>query len=100
MWYVILLVPSITGLWLAAKHWYGWLVSALSEVCWATYSVKIGASPLLVMSAIWFAVHSRNCWVTYRSAAGSSTTPPPPNEWDWYAEEYVDPKRPRRKGYQ
>lgn len=65
LWTVALLVPSILGLWLAAKHWYGWAISASSEFLWAAYSLHTHDTPLLIMSAIWLAVHLRNTAVAF-----------------------------------
>jgi hypothetical protein len=67
IWTVALLVPSITGVWLAPKAWYGWLISALSEGLWIAYSVVTHDVPLLLMSFVWLGVHARNTWVTMRA---------------------------------
>jgi len=66
IWTLVLVTPSLLGVWLAARHWFGWAISAASEVLWAAFSITTHDLPLLIMSFIWFGVHCRNAWVTYQ----------------------------------
>ncbi len=66
IWTVVLVGSSLLGVWLAPKHWYGWLISFLSEGLWAAYSLSIKSTSLLIMSGVWAVLHGRNTVLTYR----------------------------------
>lgn len=66
LWTVVLLLTSGGGVWLAARHWWGWIVTTLSEILWAIYSLTIHSTPLLIMSFLWALIHGRNAVVTRR----------------------------------
>lgn len=69
MWTVVLLTVGLAGIWTAAKHWWGWVIGAAAEILWMAYAMHIGATPLLFMAMVWFAVDVRNAVVTRRAAA-------------------------------
>lgn len=62
LWTPALVGTSCTGVWLAARHWYGWAISAASEGLWLAYSLVTRDTPLAVMSVLWFFIHARNTW--------------------------------------
>jgi len=66
IWTLVLVPYSIVAVWLAARHWYGWLMSATSEVLWAAYALSLHSQSLLVMSGVWAVIHARNTVRTYR----------------------------------
>ena len=65
LWTLALVPVSLVGVWLAARHWYGWAVSACSEVIWAAYAWSLHSTSLLIMSGVWFVLHVRNTRRTY-----------------------------------
>jgi len=69
MWTVVLLSVGITGLWIAAKHWWGWWINAASEILWASYAIHIKSQPLFLMALVWLAVNIRNAIVSRKAAA-------------------------------
>ena len=67
MWWTILLVTvSVLGLVLAPRHWYGWLITTLSEVLWLAYALSLHSTSLEIMSAVWFVLNGRGTIVTWR----------------------------------
>lgn len=66
IWTIALVSTGISGLWLAARHWYGWLIYLLNEVLWFAYAIAIGARPLMIMAVIWAAVGVRNTLISYK----------------------------------
>ncbi len=65
-WTIALLSTSITGVWLAARHWFGWAITVLSEGLWAAYAISRHDTPLLIMSGVWALVNGRNAIVTWK----------------------------------
>ena len=66
MWTVVLLATGITGLWLAARHWYGWAITSLSECLWVAYAAHRHDHALFLMAWIWLAVNLRNCHLAWK----------------------------------
>ncbi len=66
LWTLVLVPVSLAGVWLAARHWYGWAVSACSEALWAWYALSLHSTSLLIMAVIWFVIHTRNTIRVYR----------------------------------
>jgi len=64
-WFLALVPISVLGVWLSARHWYGWAISALSEFVWAAYAIALHSPSLLAMSAMWLALHIRNTLRTF-----------------------------------
>lgn len=68
MWWTIsLTVTGIVGLWLVARHWYGWLLYLLNEVLWFVYAITIHAQPLMIMAVLWAAIGARNLHVARKT---------------------------------
>lgn len=65
LWTLILVPVSLLGVWLAARHWYGWAISAVSEFAWAAYALALHSTSLLIMSGVWLALHIRNTRRTF-----------------------------------
>lgn len=68
MWTASLLIWSITGVLLSARHWFGWLITVGSEALWAAYALHTDDHALLVMSGVWAAVNAWNARVTWKDA--------------------------------
>lgn len=66
IWSVLLVSISVTGLWLAPRHWWGWCFNAVGELLWVTYAATIGSVALAIMSGIFFCVYTRNAYITLR----------------------------------
>lgn len=66
-WTLVLMSTGIGGLWLAAKHWFGWALYLGNEVLWFIYAITIGAQPLALMALVWGAVGTRNLFVTRKA---------------------------------
>lgn len=60
MWTLLLTSTGVTGLWLVARHWWGWAITSLSEVLWVAYAIHTHDRPLMVMAPIWLVVNLRN----------------------------------------
>jgi hypothetical protein len=67
MWTAALTVTGVAGLWLVAKHWYGWLVYLLNECIWLAYGLAIHSTPVIVMSLIWGVLGVRNLYVARKA---------------------------------
>jgi hypothetical protein len=67
MWTAALTATGVVGLWLVARHWYGWLVYLLNEMIWLAYGLSIGSQPVIVMSVIWGILGVRNLYVARKS---------------------------------
>ena len=68
MWTLALVSTGIGGIWLAAKHWFGWLLYFVNEFIWEAYGLHTHDRALVIMAPIWGAVGLRNVVVTYRKA--------------------------------
>jgi hypothetical protein len=68
MWLLALTLTGMGGMWLVAKHWWGWLVYLVNEVLWFAYGLMLHATPLYVMAVLWFSVGVRNLVVTRRAS--------------------------------
>jgi hypothetical protein len=68
MWWTLALVSTgVGGLWLAARHWYGWALYTINEVLWFAYALDTQDVPLAIMAVVWFSIGVRNLVVTRRS---------------------------------
>lgn len=65
MWTLLLTSTGVTGLWLVARHWWGWLLYLLNEVLWLVYAIGRHDQPLMVMACIWGMVGTRNLTLAY-----------------------------------
>lgn len=74
MWTLALTLTGIGGMWLVAKHWWGWLVYLVNEVLWFSYGFTIHATPLIIMAVLWFVVGVRNLTVTRKVSRVGSVT--------------------------
>lgn len=61
---VLLFLTGIGGTWVAAKHWWGWLICAGSEFLWMTLALQSHVWQLFAFSWFWLAVNLRNAKVT------------------------------------
>lgn len=68
IWTLALTVTGITGLWLVAHHWYGWILYLVNEALWLAYGLSIHSQPVIVMSVLWGAIGIRNLIVTRRAS--------------------------------
>lgn len=66
LWTIVLVTVSVLGIWLAPRHWYGWLITTLSEVLWFAYAMTLHSMSLEIMSVMWFVLNGRGMLVTYR----------------------------------
>lgn len=60
MWTVALTLTGLSGIWLVARHWYGWILYLINEVLWLAYGLSIRSTPVIVMAVLWFATGARN----------------------------------------
>lgn len=71
MWWTIsLVVTGISGLWLAGKHWYGWVLYFANEVLWEAYGLATHDRALQIMAPIWAIVGVRNAVVQRKAQRG------------------------------
>lgn len=68
IWTVLLVGTSMTGVWLAPRHWQGWALMTASELLWAAYAISLHSISLLVMSGAWFVLNGRGALISYRKA--------------------------------
>ena len=68
LWTIALVSTGVGGLWLVAKHWWGWLLYTFNEVLWFAYAVHTHDTALTIMAVIWFLLGVRNIAVAYRKA--------------------------------
>lgn len=66
LWTLVLVSTSVLGVWLAPRHWQGWVVTTASEVLWAAYALTLHSTSLLIMSGVWFVLNARGAFVSYR----------------------------------
>lgn len=69
MWTLALVSTGITGMWLAAKHWYGWLLNLVNEVLWLGYAIHTHDHALAIMAVVWGTIAVRNTVVTRKAQA-------------------------------
>lgn len=68
IWTLLLVSTGVTGMWLAARHWYGWAIGVGNEVLWFAYAIQRHDSALMIMAWVWGFVAARNCLLTRRDA--------------------------------
>ncbi len=71
IWTLTLVPVSLLGVWLAARHWYGWAISAASEAIWLAYAISLHSQSLAIMSVVWFVLHARNTRRTWKDQGAS-----------------------------
>jgi hypothetical protein len=67
VWTLLLVSTGVAGTWLAAKHWWGWLIGAFNEVLWFIYALHTHDHALALMAWVWGAVNVRNLIITRRA---------------------------------
>lgn len=75
VWTALLTVTGLSGLWLVARHWQGWILYLINEVLWLAYGLTIHSTPVIVMAVLWFITGTRNLVVTRRSQHALRPTP-------------------------
>lgn len=73
-WTVILVGTGLVGLWIAPRHWLGWVIYCVNEVLWITYGWLRGDMPILLMGTVWLCMGIRNTVVS-RAAQMKTSTP-------------------------
>ncbi len=68
MWTVALVSVGVLGLWLAPRHWWGWLICLGSEGLWLVYALQRRDHALALMAVVWAVVNGRNAWVAYAAS--------------------------------
>lgn len=66
IWTIALVSIGVTGLWLAPRTWWGWVVNAVSEMLWFAYAITLGSRALALMALVWLTVNVRNAIVSWR----------------------------------
>ncbi len=68
MWTLLLTSTMVAGMWVLARHWWGWWLYLFNELLWLVYGQVRHDHAIVVMALIAGAVGARNLVVTRRLA--------------------------------